>query len=171
MMSKAIFSLPLPDNRKIKLNDEILQMLFSFAQDHKNSPESGGILIGRVLDGNSHIVVDHASRPMETDIQTRFSFIRRAAGHQEFFNQIWERSEGRCFYLGEWHTHPEKDPTPSTIDKREWRKLLNKTIQGQNRLFFIIVGTTELVVWYGQRQTSKNTFLRIGSYSRNKIQN
>lgn len=40
MMSKAIF--PLPDNRKIKIGNDVLQMLFSFAQDQKNSPESGG---------------------------------------------------------------------------------------------------------------------------------
>lgn len=171
MMPKAIFPLPLPDNRKIKISDDVLQMMFSFAQDHKNSPESGGILIGRVLDCNSSIIVDHASQPMESDVQTRHRFIRKAAEHQEFFNQIWESSEGRCFYFGEWHTHPETHPTPSAIDKREWRKLLEKSIQDQNQLFFVIVGTTELVVWYGQRQANKDTFLKLGYYSRNEIQN
>lgn len=168
MMSKAIFSLP--DNRKFKLSDDVLKMMFSYAQDHKKNPESGGILIGRILNCDSHIVVDHASEPMKSDFQTRCRFIRKSVGHQEFFNQHWENSEGRCFYLGEWHTHPEENPTPSIIDMRGWRKLLYEPVQGQKKLFFIIVGTRELVVWLGDRRVSGVSILRIGSFNRNDIQ-
>ncbi|MBD7969564.1 Mov34/MPN/PAD-1 family protein [Paenibacillus gallinarum] len=168
-MSKAIYSLP--DNRKLKLCDDVLKMMFSYAQDHKKSPESGGILIGRILNCESHIVVDDASEPMKSDVQTRYRFIRKSVGHQEFFNEHWENSEGRCYYLGEWHTHPEANPTPSIIDKQEWGKLLYESIQDQNQLYFIIVGTKTLVIWYGERKVSGNTFLRIGSFNRNDIQN
>lgn len=122
-MSKAIFYLP--DNRKLKLSNDVIEMMFSYAQDHKKSPESGGILIGRILNNDFNIVIDHASEPMKSDIQTRCRFIRKSTGHQEFFNWHWTESEGRCFYFGEWHTHPEASPIPSSIDIREWKSYLN----------------------------------------------
>lgn len=167
-MSKAIF--PLPDKRKFKLSDDVLRMMFSYAQDHKKSPESGGILIGRILNFDSHIIVDYASEPMKSDFQTRCRFIRKSAGHQEFFNHHWEKNGGRCFYLGEWHTHPEANPTPSIIDRRGWLKLLKEPVQGQKELFFIIVGTRELVVWFGDKTAVGTSIIKIGSFNRNDVQ-
>ncbi|CAM3893675.1 MULTISPECIES: Mov34/MPN/PAD-1 family protein [Paenibacillus] len=167
-MSKAIFSLP--DSRKVKLDDIVLKRLFSYSQDHYKTPESGGILVGRILKCDSNIVVDNASEPMKSDFQARCRFIRGSVGHQDFFNQHWEKSEGRCFYLGEWHTHPEESPKPSNTDISGWRKLLNESVQGQKQLIFIIVGTKELVVWFGEKRLSEVLILRVGSYNRNDIQ-
>uniref|UniRef100_UPI003CED28D9 Mov34/MPN/PAD-1 family protein n=1 Tax=Enterobacter cloacae complex sp. 280C5 TaxID=3395861 RepID=UPI003CED28D9 len=31
------------------------------------------------------------------------------------------RSDGFLVYLGEWHTHPEDFPQPSSTDLRSWR--------------------------------------------------
>lgn len=165
MTTKSVFLLP--DNRKFKLSDAVLKKMFSYAQDLNKSPESGGIMIGRILCQEDHIIVDEISEPLSSDIQSRRRFIRKSVGHQEFFNRHWKLSQGRCFYLGEWHTHPEKQPVPSSVDLREWRKLICKSVQQQAQLFFVIVGTQELVVYMGDATIKE--IIKLGSYQRNSI--
>ncbi len=48
-------------------------------------------------------------------------------------------------YIGEWHTHPETEPTPSSIDKREWRKICHTK---NEPMVFLIAGTRN-VLWVG----------------------
>jgi integrative and conjugative element protein (TIGR02256 family) len=99
-----------------------------------------------VEDGN--YIVDDVSEPMPTDRRSRTRFCRKPEGHQDYFNKVWEREGGRCFYLGEWHTHPERVPIPSSVDRKDWNRLLN--IGYETRcLFFIILGIEKLKVWYG----------------------
>jgi len=46
-----------------------------------------------------------------------------------------------------WHTHPERDPTPSSVDRRDWEKAVaSDTFEG-DRLFFPIVGIDRIRVW------------------------
>ena len=53
-------------------------------------------------------------------------------------------------YLGEWHTHPEDVPSPSSHDRRDWLRTLDTAQFEQSFLFFIIVGRTSIGVWEGQ---------------------
>jgi hypothetical protein len=39
-------------------------------------------------------------------------------------------------YLGEWHSHPERNPSPSTIGHADWSKQLRK--QKRNLVFIIV---------------------------------
>lgn len=65
-------------------------------------------------------------------------------------DRAWVESSRTCTYLGEWHTHPEPIPSASFIDQGSWcRKLLVDRYAGC--LFFVIVGTSEVKVWEGQR--------------------
>lgn len=41
-------------------------------------------------------------------------------------------------YVGEWHTHPECNPTPSTIDMRGWTQASSTR---KAPMLFVIVGT------------------------------
>ncbi|WP_349409336.1 Mov34/MPN/PAD-1 family protein [Pseudalkalibacillus sp. SCS-8] len=116
--------------------------------------EAGGILIGRILLENENFIIDDTSEPMPTDTRKRYRFIRTPEGHQEYFNNIWQKAEGRCFYLGEWHTHPERIPTPSSIDKKDWMRILKLDFES-DILFFLIVGTKEIKVWYGQKKNKR----------------
>jgi integrative and conjugative element protein (TIGR02256 family) len=42
-------------------------------------------------------------------------------------------------FVGEWHTHPERHPTPSWIDRRSWRRQMGR--HKPDPLVFIIVGS------------------------------
>ncbi|WP_081476757.1 Mov34/MPN/PAD-1 family protein [Brevibacillus laterosporus] len=129
-------------------------------QQHKSDDlEAGGILIGRILEENNHFIIDDASAPMPQDTWKRKSFKRCPEGHQLYFDTVWEETGGRCFYLGEWHTHPEKDPTPSYVDIREWKRIIHLENESDT-MFFIIVGTKRVRVWHGDRKTKQITGLR-----------
>lgn len=43
-------------------------------------------------------------------------------------------------YLGEWHTHPEDSPSPSTIDTDGWQRICSKR---KTPMLFVIVGTQD----------------------------
>lgn len=138
----------LPNEKTLFIRPEAIVKMQKYKQDELFSSEAGGILIGRILIENEHFIIDDVSEPMSTDKRSRFRFRRRPEGHQEYFNSILKRENGCCFYLGEWHTHPEYVPTPSSVDRKEWNRLVRLDFEN-DALFFIIVGIKEIKVWYG----------------------
>lgn len=66
----------------------------------------------------------------------------------------WRDQSSTMAYLGLWHTHPEKDPTPSGVDLRDWQQAVSRdTFEGE-QLFFPIVGTCQIRVWSLSRNGS-----------------
>lgn len=61
---------------------------------------------------------------------------------------MWHQSGGLVDYLGEWHTHPQALPTPSSVDIREWHVLLKKY---SGPLVFVVLGITD-GLWVGLGQ-------------------
>jgi integrative and conjugative element protein (TIGR02256 family) len=55
--------------------------------------------------------------------------------------------------LGEWHTHPELDPSPSSIDLAGWRNKLLFDQFDSDVLYFVIVGKEQINAWQGNRKT------------------
>jgi integrative and conjugative element protein (TIGR02256 family) len=70
-----------------------------------------------------HIHVSDVTRPQKKDIRTRFSFNRKDPHHQWYADELWNKSGGIVGYLGEWHTHPEQLPKPSSIDTGDWLRI------------------------------------------------
>lgn len=95
---------------RLKIGESALLKMLEYRQDTSEAKEAGGILVGRFLLESPDYIIDDVSIPMENDVRKRYRFSRSPKGHQEFFNQKWAESQGRCFYLGEWHTHPEHLP-------------------------------------------------------------
>ena len=55
--------------------------------------------------------------------------------------------------MGNWHTHPQERPIPSSVDLNEWHEIICKDTTGSEYAFFIIAGTTELRLWIGDYKT------------------
>ncbi|WP_181884415.1 Mov34/MPN/PAD-1 family protein [Neobacillus piezotolerans] len=138
----------LPDNRTLYIRPEAIKKMFKYKQVRWTDTEAGGILIGRILEEDNNIIIDDVSEPMSTDKRSRIRFSRKPDGHQEYMNEAYEREKGCCFYLGEWHTHPQRMPVPSSIDRKDWKRLLKLGFES-GCLLFVIVGIDELKVWYG----------------------
>jgi integrative and conjugative element protein (TIGR02256 family) len=139
-----VSALSTPDRRTfVTFRPDVLRL---FAEHRQGAPalaESGGILLGSRR--GLHLEVTHATSPYPTDVRTCTSFERRSEGHQDEASARWRESEGTVDHIGEWHTHPELVPSPSSLDTREWAKLLRHRSPPATMLG-LIVGTVALYV-------------------------
>jgi integrative and conjugative element protein (TIGR02256 family) len=145
----------LSNKGKIKIDADPLARMLHYQQKGKEDTEAGGVLLGRLIKDSKDIVIDHVSVPMIGDKRTRFSFIRNKKMHQRIIDSEWEKSKGTCNYIGEWHTHPEEYPTPSSIDLSNWKLRLKDDIFTSRYLYFVIVGLKETSAWEGDKRTFK----------------
>ena len=127
-----------------------LHSIRGYVQDAPDKLEAGGVLLGRHVRGTPDVIVDRVTAPLPGDRRDRHHFYRAAPRHQAAIDGAWRESGGACTYLGEWHTHPQRVPTPSRVDRLDWRrKLLLDRFSGS--LFFAIAGTDAVCVWEGSR--------------------
>lgn len=45
-----------------------------------------------------------------------FRFSRNGDTLTKLLERAWKQSRGKEYYIGEWHSHPNSSPSPSTID-------------------------------------------------------
>jgi len=156
-MKEMIF--PLQDGRKLLIRPKALKNMEKYRQFNPKDTEAGGILIGRILFDSNDFIIDIVSEPMVSDIRKRSYFKRKPEAHQAYFDAEWDASVGRCFYLGEWHTHPERIPHPSKVDITDWNRIMNLSFES-DYLFFVIVGTQETKAWCADRDKERIIELR-----------
>ncbi|MCJ8234689.1 MULTISPECIES: Mov34/MPN/PAD-1 family protein [Aeromonas] len=125
----------------------VLDKLLGYRQLDLLSNEAAGVLIGERRE--SHIVVHEISEPGEGDIRRRSFVDRRGPHHQATVDDAFVRSRGQLQYLGEWHTHPEDQPSPSATDLGSWRRYL----VSQEQMVVIIVGRKE--IWAAKKITEQ----------------
>ncbi|TGY90061.1 hypothetical protein E5163_02735 [Marinicauda algicola] len=97
--------------------------------------EIGGLLLG--YRDSVSIRVVRCTFPGPGDKSSRSRFDRRCASHQLAATLWWARCRGRGDWVGEWHSHPEHHPTPSSIDRKSWRRQVEHT---RSPLVFVIFG-------------------------------
>ena len=132
---------------KVKISSEVYNALNSFQSKNSFSVEYGGIIVGYYDATENTYVITDITWPQKEDIQSRFRFVRKDHAHQSIMDDLWEESGCVKSYLGEWHSHREKHPTPSRIDKNGWKKKA-KEQRNYDISFFIIVGMEEVRCWY-----------------------
>lgn len=145
---------------QLKIDNQPMSRMNSYQQVTRDKLEAGGVLLGRFILDSKNIVVDRVTVPMIGDKRTRYTFIRGEKMHQRVITTAWEKSNGTCNYLGEWHTHPERYPTPSGQDIRNWKEIMSTGVFSSLYLYFVIVGTKEMRVWEGNRKNGKIKRLR-----------
>jgi integrative and conjugative element protein (TIGR02256 family) len=126
--------------------------IFDSHRQYSNMPESGGILLGRIYDDKREVLIERASVPNSRDRSGHTFFDRSDEAAQEIIDAAWSESGGELIYLGEWHTHPEPFPTPSSTDRRMIANLLRHARLETDFLITAIIGQKGL--WVGC-QTSK----------------
>ena len=126
--------------RLVVLNEAVTQVSVRHRQRFPWQTEAGGILLGRRR-GN-HFEVVEATEPTHRDRRLTYLWEREAFGHAQAATLAWKLAAGTVDYVGEWHTHPQRSPIPSSLDRREWHALAldRPTVL----LIVIVVGTSEL---------------------------
>lgn len=130
-------------HKKILVEGGPLQTMDRYRQDLNDKAEAGGILLGYRKGPHLHIV--EITVPQLTDRRRRFRFDRSAQHHQQIALEQWNASEKTMDYLGEWHTHPEINPSPSGIDINEWTKITKRQTKP---MVFMNLGMTG-TIWLG----------------------
>ena len=125
---------------------DVVQQLRQHSQRTWWQTEAGGALLGRHLLDSENIIVDEVTTPQKKDKRSRFGFFR-SAQHSVIARARWVACESTMAYLGLWHTHPERDPTPSGVDRRDWENAVANDVFHGDRLFFPIVGLDRIRVW------------------------
>jgi integrative and conjugative element protein (TIGR02256 family) len=138
-----VFANPLVEGGLVLFESAALAVIARHRQLKAGLPESGGILLGCRRGPHLHVI--HATQSGSADRATRVSFVRRDPCHQAQALRIWKGSRHTVDYLGEWHTHPEGMPSPSSTDHRAWLEIL---IASTSQYVFVIAGTAE-TLWAG----------------------
>lgn len=105
--------------------------------------EIGGILFGRI-NHNKSIVTIEKLEVVRSKKQIRLAYVRNNRIAQKVINKVWIESKGIVNYIGEWHTHPNIAPIPSSIDKTT---ILEQTLEKRSNYFpytlLLIIGQNE----------------------------
>ncbi|MGJ7515153.1 Mov34/MPN/PAD-1 family protein [Pseudomonas baetica] len=129
----------------VYLHQQPLEVFGRYIQEGGGSKEAGGILLGHVR--GEHLEIIEATEPSLLDRRFRFLFERMPYFHNRLAMKRWKESKGLVRYIGEWHTHPQEHPTPSSIDLNEWQILAADRVDGRP-LLALIVGWRDLHVEY-----------------------
>jgi len=82
--------------------------------------EVGGWLLGYWAGDGQTLFVTQATPPTRG---SPFGITISARGHRPLFDIAWEISGGHVTFLGDWHTHPGQQATPSQRDTRALARL------------------------------------------------
>jgi len=131
-----------PEHSILLIEDSVLLHVGAFRQAEFRATEAGGILLG--YRRSPHLHVTAATSPGPCDTRRRHHFSRDDESHSLIALSEWEKSGQTMDYIGEWHTHPESSPAPSSLDFCEWRKICKRR---KEMMLFLIQGTE--TVWIG----------------------
>jgi len=126
---------------------ELVEKQFSeYINCYDYKVEHGGIMAGILKPDKKQIVITDITTPQEGDICRTFSFHRSEKKHQLIMDSLWRESQYTKTYLGEWHTHKEDTPNPSSVDKKNWNEIIKRE-KNSDWIFFIIIGTKNIGLW------------------------
>ena len=122
--------------------DNALNVLSEYKQIHKGQYEAGGILLGQIKNSNIYIV--SISVPSSHDRASRYTFRRNKEKAQIIIDHEFANSNKKTIYIGEWHTHPEKHPKPSSTDLRMIKDQFKSNTLNEPFLLLLIQGTESI---------------------------
>lgn len=133
-MKNSNYPIPNSDQQLI-IKSGVLKNIAQFRQLDKKTPEAGGQLFGH-FDKNN-IIISVATDPKPTDIRSRFSFIPNRRAERLEIQRMYESN---LHFLGDWHTHPQQYPTPSSKDKQSMNDLFSCSTHQLGAMVMLIVG-------------------------------
>lgn len=88
--------------------------------------ETGGMLIGYWGPGTSEAVVLDVIGPGPAAMHTRAGFLPDGEWQQQQLEEVYHRSGRIHTFLGDWHSHPHGDASPSARDRQTARAVASE---------------------------------------------
>lgn len=133
-----------PNDLKVYIPSAIVKQFLSYRQIEKDMPEAAGLLIG-LYKADSEIWLDSITLPKDGDKRLRNYFRLDAPAHQKDVDAAYERTDQILGYVGTWHTHPQSVPSPSGVDRQDWKK--HEEENPDRALVFVVVGIDKISVY------------------------
>ena len=120
----------------VELTDNALVQMTAHVQSRTHMAEAGGQLFAVLEEGVVRVV--EALGPSCVDKRSRYSFEPSSWVAQRRIKAMHRRG---LHYVGDWHTHPERLPTPSSDDRRAVLSLFKESRHALAGFLMVIVGT------------------------------
>lgn len=121
------------NDRYVLFTEPALSHMYSHTQRRLWNKEAGGELFS--FDPNScGLIISTANGPNKTDFRNRHAW---NPDINALFKDRHTEFEQNKHAVGLWHTHPEKSPTPSRLDRETTYEYLS-SFQGE-RLYYLMV--------------------------------
>lgn len=105
--------------------------------------ELGGTIYGYKLKEIEEYRIIGFTFPFSKDICTSTNFYRKDKRHVASIRKAHNK-DVKIMYLGEWHSHPVNNITPSSLDYHTWNNLSMNAKTSANRLIFLIVTNSRI---------------------------
>jgi integrative and conjugative element protein (TIGR02256 family) len=132
--------------QRIVFTETVLKRFAKFRQTKWWQREAGGQLFAQVA--LPEIVIVDATGPRRSDWRTRHSYRPNRRAEQREIN---ERHPRGLHFIGDWHTHPEDLPVPSSRDEQSMHEVFTQSNHALNGFVLVIVGRLSfpqgLAVW------------------------
>lgn len=151
-LNEGCIKLKLPNGKVVDILSNIFDEMQIWLQNTEYDSESGGFIVGYKHSQTDNVTLENISHPYPLDIRNRFFFSLKDYRHELF---LMKSRIMKSFYMGVWHTHPQKIPIPSLIDWNDWKETLKMDITACEYAFFIITGTEGARVWVGEFRTKQ----------------
>lgn len=122
----------------VRLEEAALSILMSQRQA-RGANESGGLLFSR-LDSDAIISIAEVSIPVKSDIRNKYYFKHDKIKAQKTIEENFKRG---LHYIGDWHSHPQLIPEPSTSDVKSIKDVFQQSRHALNFMVHIIIGQSE----------------------------
>ncbi|HJW56938.1 MAG TPA: Mov34/MPN/PAD-1 family protein [Burkholderiaceae bacterium] len=134
MNSRTFF---MPDHSGyVIFETDVLSHMYGYAQRRFYLSEAGGQLFSSTPH-DSAIIISAVSGPNSRDQRRRHSFVPNA--EQATTDRREQFGLGR-YPIGLWHTHPESNPTPSSLDESTTKEWLGDFLGTMHGFLLAIVG-------------------------------
>jgi integrative and conjugative element protein (TIGR02256 family) len=122
--------------QRLILAPSVLNHIAKHQQADGSSSEAGGQLFARFGDGI--VRVERATGPRVADRRSRYGYIPDRRMEQLEIDTMHRQG---LHFIGDWHTHPERTPRPSTSDVRSIRQAFEQSKHHLNGFILLIAGT------------------------------
>jgi integrative and conjugative element protein (TIGR02256 family) len=121
--------------QRLVFPSSVLNHLAKHRQTRWYHREAGGQLFARFA--LPDIVIEEATGPRRSDWRTRYSYRPNRRAEQR---EITRRHSRGLHFIGDWHTHPEAIPSPSSRDIESMCELFTLSEHALNGFVLAIVG-------------------------------
>lgn len=141
----------------LEIEDNLLSSLIDIGVKHYPN-EFGGFLIGNYSEEQTHLRITDTILPNKFK-GTPYLFERDTIGIDDKLKQFYDE-EPKKYYLGEWHTHPNNLPIPSSTDINAINSIANNAGVSIKNPIMLIIGYNKIKVEIGFYVQFKNKLYR-----------